>query len=151
MIPTRPMTPADQTDALLLYDVLRGARPTAQDPAAFARVLAHPGTTIWGAEAAGHLRAMATLHILPNMTNGGRPYALIENVATHPDHRGTGLGRAVMTACAQAASAEECYKIMLLTGTGSAAIGFYERLGYASDQKQGMQMRHLPQRDYKKR
>ncbi|MFT7594081.1 MAG: hypothetical protein ACI8R4_001399 [Paracoccaceae bacterium] len=59
-------------------------------------ILIHPGTTMLAAEIDGQLVSMATLHVRPNMTFGGRPYALIENVVTLKSHRGQGLSRAVM-------------------------------------------------------
>ena len=84
---------------------------------------------------------MATLHVLPNMTHGGRPYALVENVVTLATHRQRGFGRRVMEAIAQAAWAQDCYKIMLLTGRQNRAKGFYQSLGYDPDEKYGMVLR----------
>ncbi|MEO1364479.1 MAG: GNAT family N-acetyltransferase [Pseudomonadota bacterium] len=89
---------------------------------------------------------MVTLHILPNMTQGGRPYALIENVVTHAEHRGAGHGRQVMEAAVAAAWAADCYKIMLLTGQTAQARGFYEALGFSADEKWGMTLRRAPLR-----
>ena len=74
------------------------------------------------------------------------PYALIENVATARAAQRQGLGRLVMETAAEAAWARNAYKIMLLTGQTLGARGFYERLGYAADQKHGMVLRRAPQR-----
>ncbi|MEO0746560.1 MAG: GNAT family N-acetyltransferase [Pseudomonadota bacterium] len=98
----RAFTAADADAALTLYRHLVGDQPVA-DHAAFARLIAHPGTRVLGDWAGDVARAMVTLHILPNMTQGGRPYALIENVVTHAEHRGAGHGRQVMEAAVAAA------------------------------------------------
>ncbi|WP_299546563.1 GNAT family N-acetyltransferase [uncultured Tateyamaria sp.] len=142
---TRTLTAADTAQALTLYRHLVGDQLLASG-AAFADLLDHPGTFVWGAFEADHLLAMATLHILPNMTQGGRPYALVENVVTHPEYRGTGQGRRVMQAVIDAAWAADCYKIMLLTGRSAEARGFYEKLGFGADEKWGMTIRRAPVR-----
>ncbi len=144
---TRPLTIEDHTAALELYDVLHGFVPADLDPASFNRVLNHDGTQIIGAFQHNTLCAMVTLHILPNITISGRPYALIENVATGPAHREKGFARAAMSHAIDAAWAAECYKIMLLTGRASQAKGFYEKLGFQADEKWGMQLRRVPQRE----
>lgn len=114
--------------------------------ARLAEILNHPGTQICVAEVDGILVSMVTLHVLPNMTFDGRPYALIENVVTLTPHQGQGIGRAVMEYAAEQAWSSGCYKIMLLTGTTLGARGFYEKLGYDPDSKQGMILRRAPQR-----
>ncbi|MEO0666462.1 MAG: GNAT family N-acetyltransferase [Pseudomonadota bacterium] len=141
----RAFTAADADTALTLYRHLVGDQPVAGH-AAFARLIAHPGTRVLGAWAGEVAQAMVTLHILPNMTHGGRPYALIENVVTHAEHRGVGHGRQVMEAAVSAAWAADCYKIMLLTGRTAQARGFYEALGFSADEKWGMTLRRAPLR-----
>ncbi|MFK7751142.1 MAG: GNAT family N-acetyltransferase [Sedimentitalea sp.] len=141
----RPLTPQDLPDARRLYRTLTGEAPLG-DAAAFEQVLAHPGTTIFGAQHQGHIVSMATLHLLPNMTFDARPYGLVENVATLRAHQGQGFGRAVMTHLADSAWAHNAYKLMLLTGTELGARGFYEALGYNGDQKHAMILRRAPQR-----
>lgn len=107
----------------------------------FAALLAHPGTTVFGLQDGARIVSMATLHILPNMTYGGRPYGLIENVVTAPDRRGRGHGRAVMEHLIAHARDAQCYKLMLLTGKGRQARGFYEAVGLSADDKWGMMIR----------
>ncbi|WP_189370897.1 GNAT family N-acetyltransferase [Tateyamaria omphalii] len=142
---TRTLTVGDRDQAMKLYRHLVGEQPLALG-SAFAALVDHPGTSVWGAFLSDHLVAMATLHVLPNMTQGGRPYALIENVVTHETHRGTGQGRQVMEAAIAAAWAVDCYKIMLLTGRTAEARGFYEKLGFGADEKWGMTIRRGPVR-----
>ncbi|MEH6831615.1 MAG: GNAT family N-acetyltransferase [Sulfitobacter sp.] len=132
----------DFSAALRLYQILtRDPVPVSESHEAFNTVLHHPGTSIFGMEQDGTIVAMTTLHLLPNMTSGGRPYALIENVVTDPEHRGQGIGRAVLQACIDCAKSANAYKIMLLTGEARGARGFYEKLGFSGHEKHGLVLR----------
>lgn len=141
----RHLKAQDCNAAIALYAHLVGDGAVA-DTSAFEALVAHPGTTLFGAFDLDQLVSLATIHILPNMTQGGRPYALIENVVTHPDHRGAGHGKRVLRAMIDAAWAADCYKIMLLTGKTADARGFYEKLGFGADEKWGMTIRRVPVR-----
>ncbi|WP_299147015.1 GNAT family N-acetyltransferase [uncultured Tateyamaria sp.] len=143
---TRKLTSDDHDAALALYRTLVGDQEIDTSKTRFATLLAHPGTALIGADHAGTLSAMLTLHILPNITQNGRPYALIENVVTARPVRGRGLGRAVMSAAIQRAWDADAYKIMLLTGQDSTTKGFYTALGFLDDQKHGLQLRRVPPR-----
>ncbi|WP_299294687.1 GNAT family N-acetyltransferase [uncultured Tateyamaria sp.] len=136
----RPLVAADTDAALRLYNELTFG-PATQDTAAFAAVLAHPGTTVFGAEHDGDIRAMVTLHLMPNVTWNARPYGLIENVVTAAKWRGHGLGKAVLTHAVHAAWAQNAYKVMLMTGTKRGAMGFYESVGFSSEDKHAMVIR----------
>lgn len=145
----RCATPDDFDDLHALYKDLVGTIGVpagAAGRARLARILSHPGTAIHAAQVDGRLVSMATLHVLPNLTFDGRPYALAENVVTLRSFQGQGIGRAVMTHLAEAAWAANAYKIMLLTGQDLGARGFYERLGYSADEKFGMTLRRAPGR-----
>ena len=96
----------DFEPAVALYREFGGGVPVAEGEAGFAQwqtLLGHPGTTVHVAAGARRILAAATLHILPNMTYGGLPYALTENVIAARDHQGTGLGRQIMERAIQAA------------------------------------------------
>jgi GNAT superfamily N-acetyltransferase len=74
--------------------------------------------------------------IIPNLTRGVRPYGLIENVVTHPGHRRTGLGRAVLSAALETAWGADCYKVMLATGfRREETLRFYEKAGFEREGK----------------
>lgn len=91
----RTATVSDFEDLYTLYKELVGTIEVPEGAAGRARlaqVLGHPGTTIHAAELGGRLVSMATLHMLPNMTFGGRPYALAENVVTLQACQGRGQG-----------------------------------------------------------
>jgi GNAT superfamily N-acetyltransferase len=88
-----------------------------------------------------------TLIVVPNLTRGGRPYCFIENVVTHAAHRKKGYGSAVMQAAIASAWQQNCYKIMLLTGSKDpATLNFYSSAGFEQS-KTGFQMRRIPPKD----
>ena len=74
--------------------------------------------------------------IIPNLTRGVRPYAFVENVVTHADFRGKGYATECLNFAKKIAQKENCYKMMLLTGSKSkATLRFYENAGYNSTDK----------------
>lgn len=74
--------------------------------------------------------------IIPNLTRGVRPYAFIENVVTHADYRCRGYARECLDYAKSIAVKENCYKMMLLTGSKNpATLRFYENAGYNSSDK----------------
>ena len=90
--------------------------------------------------------ATCTLVVIPNLTRGATPYALIENVVTDPVYRNKGYGKAVLRYATDAAWHAGCYKVMLLTGSKQAAVlKFYQDAGFEQS-KTGFQMRKLPPR-----
>ena len=95
-----------------------------------------PGYSIIVAEEGGELLSSCTLLLVPNLTHGGRPYGLIENVVTHPDHRNQGLASACLAFAKRLAQEQNCYKLMLMTGSKrESTLDFYRKAGYRSDQK----------------
>ena len=84
------------------------------------------------------LVASCCVAVLPNLTRGGRSYALIENVVTHADHRRRGFGRMVLAEALRHSWDAGCYKAMLLTGSRRPETHhFYESCGFRSDDKTG--------------
>ena len=74
--------------------------------------------------------------VILNLTRNVRPYALIENVVTHPDYRKRGLAAACLNHAIEIAKQNDCYKIMLLTGAkDDATLNFYRRAGFNSSDK----------------
>ena len=74
--------------------------------------------------------------IIPNLTRNVRPYAFVENVVTHADHRGKGYAGECLAYAKKIAEQENCYKMMLLTGSKKPeTLHFYEKAGYNSSDK----------------
>ncbi|MBQ4626141.1 MAG: GNAT family N-acetyltransferase [Clostridia bacterium] len=73
---------------------------------------------------------------LYNLTHGQQPYAFIENVITDADYRKRGLATACLNFAKEIAVRENCYKLMLLTGSKEkSTLNFYEQAGYNSKDK----------------
>ncbi|GAA0770755.1 GNAT family N-acetyltransferase [Roseibium denhamense] len=107
----------------------------------FERMLNLPGLTVFLAHLGSKAVATCTLMVIPNLTRGSSPFALIENVVTHPDVRGQGIGRQLITAVCDNAWKEGCFKIMLLSGTqNEKAHRFYEQMGFQTTKK-GFELR----------
>lgn len=122
-------------DDLPLDDMSAAAR--------FAEMLIHPGMTIFGGFVDGVAVSSCTLIVIPNLLRGGRNYALIENVVTHADHRQKGYGRVLLHHAVEQAFSENCYKVMLLTGSKDpATLRFYSDSGFATT-KTGFEIRRL--------
>ena len=69
--------------------------------------------------------------IIPNLTHGQRPYALIENVITDCTYRKKGFATKCLNYAKEIALKEKCYKMMLLTGSKQeSTLNFYEQAGY---------------------
>lgn len=87
-------------------------------------------------EVDGRLVSSCVCVIIPNLTRSVRPYALIENVVTHRDFRCRGLARECLNYARDIALRENCYKMMLLTGSKDPnTLRFYEKAGYNSSDK----------------
>ena len=74
--------------------------------------------------------------IVPNLTRNIRPYALIENVVTNEGYRGKGYATECLNYAKEIAIKNNCYKMMLLTGTKNEnTLAFYKSASYNSDDK----------------
>jgi ribosomal protein S18 acetylase RimI-like enzyme len=114
--------------------------------AILARLTSLPGSAVFVAEIGPVLVGSCTLVVVPNLTRGGRPYGLVENVVTHCDFRKRGIGREALRAATEAAWNAGFYKVMLLTGSDDpATLKFYRDVGFEQS-KTGFQTRRIPAR-----
>lgn len=94
-------------------------------------ICADPGIFCFAIEEDGLLVSSCTLSIIKNLTRGGRPYGLIENVVTHASYRKRGYGSAVLEKAIETARLKGCYKVMLMTGRKEeSTLNFYEKAGF---------------------
>ncbi len=79
----------------------------------------------------GEIVSSCVCVVIPNLTRNVRPYAFVENVITHPAHRGKGYATQCLDNAKAVAKRQNCYKMMLLTGSKEQkTLDFYTRAGY---------------------
>ncbi len=88
------------------------------------------------AEENGKIVSSCVCVIIPNLTHNQQPYAFIENVITDEKFRKRGLATQCLNYAKEIAIKENCYKMMLLTGSKEiSTLDFYRKAGYNSDDK----------------
>ena len=71
-----------------------------------------------------------------NLTRNVRPYAFVENVVTHGEYRKKGYATDCLNFAKKIAEENNCYKMMLLTGSKEeSTLNFYRNAGYNSSDK----------------
>lgn len=102
------------------------------------RILRDPDHHVIVAEVDGKIVSSCICVIIPNLTHGLRPYAIIENVVTDAAYRKRGLATACLDFAKEIAIRENCYKLMLMTGAkDKQTLDFYEHAGYNRHDKTG--------------
>jgi GNAT superfamily N-acetyltransferase len=121
---------------LLTLGPVPGGPPGAEDPAdlgpyrAAMRAIVESGGTVLVAEQAGEVVGVCQLIAFRHLQAHGGLCAEIESVHVHPDHRGRGVGGALMRAAFARAGALGCYRVQLTSNAARPdAHRFYERLG----------------------
>ena len=139
----REITENDYNGLMALYLHLHETEipPFDKAKSVFEKILADENYHIIVAEENGVIVSSCTVVIVPNLTRGIRPYARVENVVTHAEHRGKGLATACLERAKEIAVREGCYNIALLTGSKSeSTLRFYENAGYNRTDKTGFTM-----------
>lgn len=137
----RLCTGNDLQGVLQLYRELRPGDP--KIPPEHARQIWHnlldnPQVKIVVADIGGTLAASCQLSINPTITNGGRPFGIIEHVITANEYRRRNLGQKVLEQALTFAWHADCYKVMLLSGEGrEAAHKLYQKVGFKGDIEKG--------------
>ncbi|MNQ94917.1 Acetyltransferase (GNAT) family protein [compost metagenome] len=131
----------DLAGLLALYGELRPQDPVLGEPAAregLAALLAEPHTRILVVLVDGQLASSCQLGVIPTLTNGGRPFGIIEHVITGVAFRRQGLSHRLLEHALGLAWELGCYKVMLLSGEGrEAAHRLYEGLGFKAGIEKG--------------
>jgi len=83
------------------------------------------------AEVEGQPVGVCQLIVFRHLQNSGGLCAEVESVHVHPDHRGHGIGGALMRAAVQRARDLGCYRVQLTSNNARPeAHRFYQRLGF---------------------
>lgn len=137
----RPAEPTDLSRLLELLNQLSqlGERPesdvqppTAAHHAVLSRMIADPEIHLLMLEQDGTVIGTLTVYVVTNLSHGGKPFALVENVVVDEAVQGGGHGRRLMDEAERIARAAGCYKVTLTSNRRRApAHAFYERLGFA--------------------
>ena len=106
---------------------------TAAHRAMLRTLQADPRSTLYVLERDGQVIGSLTLYILPNLSHGARPAAIVENVVIDRHaHRG-GHGKMLMDFAEDQARKAGCYKVALTSNKRrTGAHAFYRALGYVN-------------------
>ena len=97
----------------------------------FGRVQGQPNSSFYVAEHEGRIVGTFVLFIVDNLSHGGAPEGLIENVVVHRKYQRQGVGRQMMSFAMKRCKEEGCYKIVLSSSDKrDNAHEFYESLGF---------------------
>jgi len=137
----RHLVSSDLDDLVALYEHLHRADDPVPErsilESAWEELMSSRRYRYYGGFQNGELVSSCVLTIIPNLTRGCRPYGLIENVVTHVRHRRRGYGKAILNRALAEAWAENCYKVMLMTGRkDDATLRFYRSAGFDANDKQ---------------
>ena len=100
------------------------------------RILEDKDHHIIVAEEDGKIVSSCVCVIIPNLTHNQQPYAFVENVITDEKYRKRGLATECLNYAKKIARNENCYKMMLLTGSKKeSTLDFYRQAGYNSEDK----------------
>ena len=100
---------------------------------AFAAIDADPAHLLVVAEHDGEVVGTLQLTVLPGLARGGALRAQVEAVRVHAEHRGSGLGAALLGWTVDEARRRGCSLVQLTTDRARTdAHRFYERLGFTA-------------------
>ena len=124
---------------LTLYTYL-GDNPIPQDRDKLAccwqTLLSDERTSIILAQTADQVVSTCTLTVILNLTHDLRPYGFIENGVTLPASRKQGLAGQCLAEAVRIAQAQNCYKVVLTTGSKRPeTLNFYRNAGFNDSDK----------------
>lgn len=80
--------------------------------------------------------------IILNLTHNQRPYAVVENVVTDENYRCKGIATDCLNFAKEIAIKNNCYKLMLMTGSKKeTTLNFYRKAGYTDTTKTAFDQR----------
>jgi len=139
MFEIRECRSEDLSGLLYLYTQLHGdPMPPINDRIlnVWERIMADKGSHVVAGFVDGAMVSSCVINIIQNLTHNQRPYAVIENVITDANERGRGYASGVLDFAREIARKDNCYKIMLMTGSKKdSTLHFYEAAGYNRQDK----------------
>jgi len=123
----------DLDDILRLLNQLHPDFPGAPEVARerMAEIARQAGRTLLVAAVGGNVVATADLLVVPNLSHGGRPRAIVDNVVVDEAARGGGIGAALFAEIFRWTEDSGCYKVELVSlEHRRRAHAFYRRLGF---------------------
>jgi GNAT superfamily N-acetyltransferase len=134
MATVRPATEQDITPILELYQELTGERNDLtryETGPTLAEIAAMPGHELLVAEEDGVVVGTMVLLVVPNLSHGALPWAMVENMVVDGKYRRRGIGRLLMEYAIARARQAGCYKVQLLSNKKRhQAHRFYRSLGF---------------------
>jgi GNAT superfamily N-acetyltransferase len=98
---------------------------------AFSNMGEHPDYRLLVLEDKGGIFATCALYVVPNLSHGGAPWAIIENVVVDAGMRGKGYGATLMNEAVRLAREAGCYRVSLMSNNRrGGAHEFYRRIGF---------------------
>jgi GNAT superfamily N-acetyltransferase len=79
----------------------------------FAEISGNPKRELLVAEYEGEVVATVTLYLIPNLSHGATPYALVENLIVNHKYRRKGIAKKLMEYTIDRAKKEGCHRIEL--------------------------------------
>jgi ribosomal protein S18 acetylase RimI-like enzyme len=133
----REATVGDLPRLVFLYEQLAEGRleakpaPEAQARKLLVELSSQPGRALVVAEVDGIVVGTLDLLIVANLTHGGAPWGVIENVVVDESARRSGVGGTLIEDAVRRCTDAGCYKIQLLSNKRrTAAHEFYRNVGF---------------------
>jgi GNAT superfamily N-acetyltransferase len=97
----------------------------------FREISGFPGQELLVAEEAGEVIGSLVLAIVPNLSHGARPWAVIENVIVDERYRRRGVGRLLMEYAVNRAKEADCCRVGLMSNViREESHQFYRDMGF---------------------
>ena len=130
----RPARASDLPSLLALFDVSEVsaiAQPRERAESIWRETLAHPSVHVFVSDDRDRIAATCMLVTAPNLLRGGKRHGFLENVVAHPELRGRGHGKAVVSAALEYAWTAGCHHVLMQSGRADPRVhAFYEALGF---------------------
>ena len=134
MATIRAATEQNITRILELYEELTGERHDLtrhETGPVFAEISAMTGHELLVAEEDSVVVGTMVLLIVPNLSHGALPWAIVENLVVDPAQRRSGVGQELMEYAIARAREAGCYKLQLLSNVKRGeSHRFYKKLGF---------------------